>query len=45
MISVHLMPPAEVAELLQQGEILQALMAAPLWRYFCEERLIAPLSE
>ena len=26
MFSVHLMPPAEVAELLQQGEILQALM-------------------
>ena len=33
-ISVHLLTHDEVFGLLQRGEILQALMAAPLWRYF-----------
>ena len=35
-IHVHVMKHAEVRELLEQGEIIQALHAAPLWKYFCE---------
>ena len=35
-LSVHLFTEAEVRELLDEGAIRQALMAAPLWRYFCE---------
>ena len=34
-ISVHLLTPSEVYRLLAGGDIIQALMAAPLWRYFC----------
>ena len=33
-ISVHLLSRDEVFALLQRGDIIQALMAAPLWRYF-----------
>lgn len=35
-LSVHLLTRAEVLELLRTDRIRQALMAAPLWRYFCE---------
>ena len=35
-ISVHLFTPAEVKKMLQEGELIQALHAAPLWKYFCE---------
>ena len=37
-IHVHVMKPQEVRELLEQGEIIQALHAAPLWKYFCLEK-------
>ncbi|MBO4557294.1 MAG: NUDIX hydrolase [Bacteroidales bacterium] len=33
-IEVHLVTPEYVRELLQNNQILQALMAAPLWKYF-----------
>jgi len=33
-ITVHLLDPAEVRRLLEGDEIRQALMAAPLWKYF-----------
>lgn len=35
-LRVHLLTRAEVRTLLETGAIRQALMAAPLWRYFCE---------
>ena len=35
-IDVVLMTAAEVRDKLLNGEIIQALMAAPLWRYFSE---------
>lgn len=35
-LRVHLMTRREVLELLRRSEIRQALMAAPLWRYFAE---------
>lgn len=38
-ISVHLLTADEVRGLLQRGEIRQALMLAPLWRYFAERHL------
>ena len=38
-IAVVEMPPAEVLHLLRQGEFHQALMAAPLWRYFFENNI------
>ena len=31
-------PAVEVLELLRTDRIRQALMAAPLWRYFCENK-------
>lgn len=37
-LTYHLLPPSQVKEMLQRGEILQALMAAPLWRYFSERQ-------
>ena len=37
-ISVQLLSEEEVRSLLQRGEIKQALMLAPLWRYFAESR-------
>lgn len=33
-LTVHLFSPDEVKELLQKGGIVQALHAAPLWKYF-----------
>ena len=33
-IDVYLKPPRYVKELLENNQILQALMAAPLWKYF-----------
>ena len=35
-IRVHLLSREEVRELLDEGEIIQALHAAPLWKYFAE---------
>lgn len=37
-ISVHLMTREEVFSLMQEGEIIQALMLAPLWKYFAMNR-------
>ncbi len=37
-IEVHLLTPAEVRGLLDAGEIVQALHAAPLWRYLAEQQ-------
>lgn len=36
-IRVHLMSEAEVFRLLESNRIRQALMAAPMWRYFAEK--------
>lgn len=36
-LTVHLFRPDEVFHMLRRGEILQALMAAPLWKYFYEK--------
>ena len=33
-ITVHLFSPAQVRQMLEEGHILQALHAAPLWKYF-----------
>ena len=35
-VDVHLLTKDEVRELLERGEIIQAMHAAPLWRYFAE---------
>lgn len=35
-IHVDIFTPDEVRQLLQEGEIIQALHAAPLWKYFAE---------
>ena len=37
-LTIHLLSPDEVLELLLNGKIVQALMAAPLWKYFYEMR-------
>lgn len=37
-ICVHLFTADQVRELLRTDAIRQALMAAPLWRYFCEQK-------
>lgn len=37
-LTVHLLDRAEVRRLLDENEIFQSLMAAPLWRYFCERK-------
>lgn len=39
-ISVHFLSVGEVRDLLLDGDIKQALMAAPLWRYFAEHGLL-----
>lgn len=39
-ISVHLLTVDEVRNLLVGNEIRQALMAAPLWKYFAEQHLL-----
>lgn len=36
-IGVHLFQPKQVKEMLDDGEIIQALHAAPLWRFFAEQ--------
>lgn len=35
-IHVDVMEPEQVLEMLRDGEIIQALHAAPLWKYFCQ---------
>ena len=37
-IRVDVMEPEQVLEMLQDGEIIQALHAAPLWKYFSQEK-------
>ncbi len=37
-IHIHILRPDEVKQLLSEGEIIQALHAAPLWKYFAENR-------
>lgn len=37
-IEIHLFKQDEVLAMLKRGDILQALMAAPLWRYFMERK-------
>ena len=37
-LTCHLLSQQDVFDMLQRGEILQALMAAPLWKYFYERR-------
>lgn len=37
-IEVHLLSEADVMNLLKNGEIRQALMAAPLWKYFYDKK-------
>ncbi len=37
-ISVHLFEMDEVLDMLKKGEIVQALMAASLWKYFYEKK-------
>lgn len=37
-IAVELLTPAEVRALLERNEIFQAMHAAALWKYFCEEQ-------
>lgn len=39
-ISVHLLSADEVRWLLDHDEIKQALMVAPLWKYFIEKKLV-----
>lgn len=39
-ISIHLLTEDEVRNLLLSDGIKQALMAAPLWKYFAEKRLL-----
>lgn len=39
-LTVHLLTKEQVADLLRNGQIMQALMAAPLWRYFSEQHWI-----
>ena len=36
-IEVHIMHPDEVLGMLQRNEIKQALMAAPMWKYFAKD--------
>jgi len=37
-LTYHVMPQEQVLEMLQRGELMQALMAAPLWKYFYERK-------
>ncbi len=37
-ITVRLFEPHEVREMLESGHIVQALHAAPLWKFFCEQK-------
>ena len=36
-IHVHVLEPEQVLEMLQDGEIIQALHAAPLWKFFAQK--------
>ena len=36
-IEVHIFTKDEVREILERGEVVQAMHAAPLWRYFADE--------
>ncbi len=36
-LSVHLFSPDEVRAMLERGEIMQSLMAAPLWKFLARE--------
>ena len=36
-IEVHIFTKEEVREILERGEVVQAMHAAPLWRYFADE--------
>jgi ADP-ribose pyrophosphatase len=38
-ISVHLLSAQQVKQLLDENKIMQSLMAAPLWKYFYENKL------
>ena len=38
-IHVDVLSKQQVLEMLQNGEIIQALHAAPLWKYFAENKL------
>lgn len=38
-LTFHLMSPSQIFAMLQRGDIMQSLMAAPLWRYFHEHPL------
>ena len=37
-INVHILERDEVLQLLEKGEIVQALHAAPLWKYFSSKQ-------
>lgn len=37
-LTYHVLSPEDVLSMLQRGEIMQALMAAPLWKYFYEKK-------
>ena len=37
-IHIHILTRQEVEQLLHEGEIIQALHAAPLWKYFAENK-------
>lgn len=37
-IHIHILTRQEVEQLLREGEIIQALHAAPLWKYFAENK-------
>lgn len=37
-LRVHLLSREEVRKLLEQGGIIQAMMSAPLWRYFAQQK-------
>ncbi|MPN10783.1 hypothetical protein SDC9_158080 [bioreactor metagenome] len=39
-LTVHLFSLDEVKELLMNGEIIQATMAAPLWKYMAVNKLL-----
>ena len=42
-LTCHLLTQEEVFGMLWRGEILQALMAAPLWKYYYEKQTLNPL--
>ena len=42
-LTCHLLSQQDVFDMLQRGEILQALMAAPLWKYYYEKQTLNSL--